>query len=110
MKIIHKSLASGRWHKMSLSEQLANIGSEFNRALHWKDKNDKESEEKSFDRLLELIDLTISDRRWKNRISEILRLREVICDFFMNQNSYNTNPAVLENYFLLFALRLSKLK
>jgi len=87
MKIIHKNLASGRWYEFSLSRQLANIGSEFSRTLYWKEKDDKESEEKSFDRLLELIDLTISDKRWKNRLWEILRLREVICDFFFSWKS-----------------------
>ena len=104
-KAIHKNLASGKWFKMSLSEQLANIGSEFNRTLHWQDKKNKENKEKSFNRLLELIDLTISDKRWQKRTFEILRLREVICDFFIGKNTYNSFPRYFKDYFLSFALK-----
>ncbi len=104
-KVIHKNLASGRWYNFSLSEQLANIGSEFNRTLHWQEKGDKLNKEKSFERLLELIDLTISDKRWLSRSQEILRLREVICDFFLGDNVYSISPEILKNYFLYFALR-----
>jgi len=35
-KVIHKKLAEGRWFQLSLCEQLGNIGSEVDRALHWK--------------------------------------------------------------------------
>jgi len=97
-----------RWHQMSLCEQMGNIGSEFSRTLSRKEKDDKKSEQISFDRLLELIDLTISDKRWKNRASEILRLREIICDFFVGKNTYNTSPKVLKEYFLNFSIRALK--
>src|SRR3989344_886042 len=100
MKAVHENLAERKWHKVSLAEQMGNIGSEFNRALSRKEKKDSEGEEKSFDRLLELIDLTITDKRWKGRVSEIFRLREVICDFFIAGNTYNTRSEYLKDYFL----------
>jgi len=31
-KILHKELAAGKWFKLSLAEQMANIGSEVSRA------------------------------------------------------------------------------
>ena len=34
----HQSLASGRWQQLSFVEQMANIGSEVERALSWKEK------------------------------------------------------------------------
>ena len=104
-KPIHKNMFSEKWYKFTLCQQLANIGSEFNRTLHWHEKGDKESRQKSFERLLELIDLTLSDKRWKNRSSEILRLREVICDLFIGGNKYNILPESLKNYFLYFGLK-----
>ena len=66
MKIFHKKLAEGRWFQFSLCEQLGNIGSEVNRALRWKDK-DQDNFESAIDRALELFDLTLKDSRWKKR-------------------------------------------
>lgn len=104
-KIIHQNLASGRWHKLSLAEQLANIGSELHRAMRFKEKSDKENQLKSAERVLELIDLTISDLRWQSRVGEITRLKEVICDLFSGDNIYRVKPRDLEEYFLFFAIK-----
>jgi len=101
---------SEKWFKLSLSEQLANIGSEVIRAMKWHQKGEKEHFEKAIERALELFDLTLSDQRWKNRAKEIARMREVICDFFYCGNQYNSNLLSLDNYFFHFALsaRLKK--
>lgn len=102
---IHKDLASERWQAMPLHEQLANIGSEASRALFWKQKNDEEKMWSSSERMLELLDLTIEDKRWRTRLKEMLRLREVICDFLFSENIYGSSSDMIENYFLPFALQ-----
>lgn len=104
--IINKNLDVERWQKFSLSQQLANIGSEVSRVSSLKQKGDKENMERSFFRALELIDLTIADKRWKGRLSEIFKLREIICDLFFGKNIFKTNPEFLKNYFLFFALNI----
>ena len=38
----HKNLASGHWHELSLIEQMANIGSEVERAIKWRNKGKEE--------------------------------------------------------------------
>ncbi len=38
MSYQHKDLAAGRWSQLSLIEQMANIGSEVERALNWRIK------------------------------------------------------------------------
>jgi len=101
---VNYSFNSEKWFELSLSEQLANIGSEVIRAMKWRQKGEKEHSEKAIERALELFDLTLSDRRWKNRAKEIARMREVICDFFYGGNQYNSNLSSLDNYFLHFAL------
>lgn len=53
MEFQQKSLTAGRWAQMSLSEQMANIGSEISRALNWKRKNNEEYCRKAVDRALE---------------------------------------------------------
>ena len=72
MRFQHKELSQGKWQKMSLIEQMANIGSEVERAINWKNKNDKEYSRMAFERALELIDLTISDGKNRWRLKEIL--------------------------------------
>lgn len=95
---------SKKWFKLSLSEQMANIGSEVIRAVRWYQKDEKEHWERAVERALELFDLTLSDKRWKNRTKEIARMRETICDFFYCGNQYCSNLLSLDNYFLHFAL------
>lgn len=99
-------MISEKWQKFSLSQQLANIGSEVSRALSLKQKGKKENMERSVFRALELIDLTILDKRWNGRLHEIFRLREVVCDLFLGKNIHNTKPIFLKNYFLFFALNI----
>jgi hypothetical protein len=75
----HQSLAADRWFTLTLSEQLGNVGSEYERAFNWKKRNNPEQSLKAFDRMLELLDLTLADSRWKHRLKEITRLREETC-------------------------------
>lgn len=102
VKIIHKELASGRWQKLSLCEQLANIGSEVSRALRWRNK-DKENFESAVSRALELFDLTLQDQRWKGRLREIGRAREVFLDAVSGGREYKSSLEGLERYFFYFA-------
>ena len=53
---------------------------------------------------LELFDLTIQDIRWKSRLKEILRAREVFCDIIYGDNQYQTSLKDLDRYFFYFAL------
>jgi hypothetical protein len=98
----HQSLAAGRWTSFSLAEQLGNIGSEVNRAIRAR------GDEKRFDgaitRALELFDLTLSDLRWRKRLKEIARAREIFCDAAYGTLEYNTSLEDLDKYFLYFAL------
>ena len=108
MQPFHPSLASGRWFTMTLAEQLGNVGSEYERALSWKERGEQVRFEKAFDRMLELLDLTIADQRWHNhRLKELMRLREVICEEFYGESSESRGPD-LRNYFLYFGLLARK--
>ncbi len=103
MAIQHKNLAAGGWQKLSLMEQMGNIGSEINCALNWRDK-DQKLYENAIDRALELLDLTISDPRWQNRLKEIVRTRELLCDAMFGGKEYKTTLEDLNRYFFHFAL------
>lgn len=92
-----------RWQKFSFIEQMANIGSEVQRAINWRKKNLKYSR-LAFERALELIDLTIEDKRncQRGRLKELLRTRELLSDYFYFNNRYKTSDKIWQNYFLPF--------
>ncbi|KAA3615416.1 MAG: hypothetical protein DWQ05_13760 [Calditrichaeota bacterium] len=98
----HKNLAEGRWAAMSLSEQMANIGSEVSRALNWKRKNKDEYCLKAVDRALELVFLTIENVTITSHLKELTRLREVIIDYFYGTNEYASTEILWEKYFYHF--------
>lgn len=102
MKYQHRQLASGRWHELTFFEQMANVGSEVERAISWKEKNKDDYSQRAFERALELLDLTIGDKRNKNRLREIVRVREALVDHFAFGNSYKSSDKNWRNYFLEF--------
>jgi len=103
MAFIHKNLADGRWQKLSLMEQLGNIGGEVSRARNWKGKDEKIFNG-AVERALELFDLTLQDSRWIGRLKEINRAREVFCDAILGGKEYKSALEDLDKYFLDFAI------
>jgi len=103
---IHKDMAEGRWFEMSLCEQLGNIGSEVGRAAKWQKKGNGEARDKALDRAFDLLDLTVSDKRWYGggKLKEILRAREVLADIYYGDNQYHDSPEGIERYFFQFAV------
>lgn len=112
MKVIHKELASGGWFKLTLAEQLANIGSEVHRTIIWRNK-DETRFNSAFERALELFDLSLSDKRWQGRYKEICRSREFFCSLIVESEKYE-NPEkelnFLDNYFMQFAVLVNNKK
>lgn len=102
MNFQHEELSQGKWQKLSLIEQMANIGSEVERAISWKNKNNKEYSIMAFERALELIDLTLSDEKNRRRLNEISRVRESLADYFVGENQYSYSDQSWKNYFYVF--------
>ncbi|MGB9006537.1 MAG: hypothetical protein WCB96_12505 [Candidatus Aminicenantales bacterium] len=99
----HPSLAAGRWQTLSLLEQIANIGSEVERALNWLNKNNLDYSRQAFLRALELLSLTIVDPRHRRRLKEITRLREALLDYFLGDNEFRSTEKAWRAYFYSFA-------
>ena len=102
MKYQHQELAAGRWEKLNLIEQMANIGSEVERTLLWREKGNSQYSQKAFERTLELLDLTIADSRNKKRLRELTRLRELLVDYFFGENQFSSSDRLWRNYFFAF--------
>ena len=103
--MIHSSLADGRWVTMSIAEQMANVGSEYERALRWKERGNASYFQAAFDRMLELFDLTIEDERWRShRLKELCRVREIVRDQLCSEQPEPWSQADLKDYFLGFGI------
>jgi len=77
MKIVTKKI------KIDELNNMANIGSEIERAISWKNRNNEFSN-KAVDRGLELLFLSIEDKKNISRLKELTRVYEGIADYFYN--------------------------
>lgn len=102
MEYQHKNLASGGWQKLSFFEQMANIGSEVERTIKWKNKGNTEYSRMAFERALELMDLTIDSDKNPSHLKELLRVREALADYFVFENEYRSTDKSWQNYFYAF--------
>lgn len=98
----HKDLTIERWFKFSLMEQLANIGSDIQRTVTWKQKNNLKLSSASFERALELLYFTIEDPKNRCQLKELVRAREALIDHFIGDNEYNTTDQQWQKYFFQF--------
>lgn len=98
----HLEEARECWSKFSLEEQLGNIGSEVSRAI--RAKKEPEYYWGAISRALDLFYLTILDPRWKGRLREIVRVKELFCAAALGSTEFKTTLEDLDRYFTYFAL------
>jgi len=103
--VAHPGLADGRWQTLTIVEQLANVGSEVERALRAHERGLVQRRDAAIDRALELFDLTAVDERWRGpRRREVLRAREEFCALFWGDPPHASRAASVKQYFLQFAV------
>jgi len=98
----HPDLQNGRWSQLSVVEQMANIGSEIERAIKWKTKGNLEYAKLANIRALELFDLSLQSSGHLPGIREIARARELWLDFFIGSNQYSQTADQWHKYILAF--------
>lgn len=96
----HLESVRASWAKFSLDEQMANIGSEVGRALRATGNHARYWG--AVARTLDLFYLTIEDPRWRGRLREILRVRELFSAAALGSDEYKTSLRDLERYFDCF--------
>jgi len=69
-----------------------------------KELTDIAENQNAIDRAFELLDLTIADSRWRSRLKEIVRTRELLADAMFGGKEYKTSLKDLDRYFFHFAL------
>ena len=102
MIYLHYNLSKEEWFFLPITEQIANIGTEIGRTINWKSKDAKKSAA-AFDRALELLDLTIEDKKnHGSSLRELCRLKAALVDYFMGKNEYGSSETLWNNYFYFF--------
>ncbi|UCD54830.1 MAG: hypothetical protein JSV93_04745 [Candidatus Omnitrophota bacterium] len=108
MNYQHKDLATGRWNQLPFLEQMANIGSEVERALKWRAKHNTAYSQQAFERALELMDLTLDSVKGFTRLKELTRLREALVDYFFGTNQFMSTEESWRKYFSNFTYAVRK--
>jgi hypothetical protein len=106
----HKDLTIARWGKLSLVEQLANIGSEVIRATVWQKKGNTEYATLAFYRALELTDYTLAQPLKHAELLELARMRELLVDYFIGKNIYGSTASSWQLYFGAFTFAASRMR
>lgn len=104
MSYQHKTLVAGRWKNLSFLEQMANIGSEVERTISWKEKGNVEYSQKAFIRSIELLNMTLGSDLTPPQRREVARVREIWTDFIRYSNQYRSNKEQWRKYFLQLLL------
>jgi hypothetical protein len=100
--MLHQGLTSSHWFSLNIETQMANIGSEIERALKWSEKGNSAYANLANLRALELFDLTLEDSKNKTGLKEITRARELWLDFFLGENQYHQTASLWHKYFHAF--------
>lgn len=97
--------ASLQWGRFTLAEQLANVGSQVERAIRAHAAGEEERFTNALSRALTLFDLTATDARWNRpKRREVLRPREEFCRLFFDPEVPTGSAQGLQRYFLEFAM------
>ena len=100
----HSDTLIQTWSQLTLPQQLGNVGSEVSRMINWRGKDDAIAE-RAFERMLELLDLTLANLRSEYRLREIARTREWLVESWLSDTlAGDAELGKLNKYFLQFAL------
>lgn len=109
MNTFHTDL-NKTWNLYTIFEQMANIGAEVGRSINWGKKNNQEMSKNAFYRALELIDFTVADSKNIGRLSELLKMREILVDYTIGKNIYHSTEENWNKYFYPFNLAARNFK
>lgn len=79
----HANLSTERWSRFSLGQQLLMIANEMNRAGRWYGSDDRTSLTLSLERVLNLVDATVSVTGRRGLRRELLRWRDLVAEQYI---------------------------
>lgn len=90
------------WYNMPVGLQLANVGSEVNRALSWKKRGNTQRTVSFCNKAIDFLEIMKTDEKNRNRIGELNFCIEELKDFFFGDNIYGTTDETLMKYYDAF--------
>lgn len=90
------------WFKLSVEDQISNIGSEVNRAIKWKNKGNIKRCAGFCKKAVEFLTLTKEDPKNCRRGQEFDFCIEELEDYFLGENMYGTTDEMLSKYYDAF--------
>ena len=94
-----------RWSKMTINEQMGNIGSEVGRAIIARRNGNKAREDRAIDRAIDLFSATVESlvgTEYSYRLKEVLRAREEFLRLFFD-GTFDSDAEKIERYFMNYA-------
>ncbi len=92
------------WNTFTLAQQLGNVGSDFDRAVKWREKDKPALFMNAASRALEQLDMTLTSPRLHGaRRREIARVREVVCEELFGETGKMGLEKQLSKYFFSMA-------
>ena len=83
----HTSLSPERWSAFTIDQQVLMIGNEMNRAAKLMGPADRERLRSSYERVLQLTDLTIRVQARRGLRRELLRWRDLVAQLYVQAES-----------------------
>lgn len=80
----HSSLSPERWSSFGLDQQILMIGNEMNRAAKLTRSEDRAGLERTYERVLRLVDLTVEVQNRAGLRRELLRWRDLIAALYVS--------------------------
>ena len=93
----HKTLTLEKWSNYSRAQQVLMIANEMNRAGNLIEKNMITEVKNCYERAFELIDLTTADLKWKGRLKELRRFRELLAVLYLEKEKKAETNEKLKN-------------
>ncbi len=84
MTVWHTLMNSEKWNRFPTERQILMIGSEFARAKNLLRDNITGEVMQCYERAFELLDLCAMDPKWRPRLRELLRFREMLGELYLN--------------------------
>lgn len=103
-KLSHHKIKKEKWASFPKKAQLLNIAAELSRIYHGEifGRQEEKNLRQTYERALELIDLTVQDPKWKG-FKDLYQLREAISALYLKKSD-----PVIVRFFYNWLLKLSE--
>ena len=91
-----------KWFKMSVQEQISNIGGEVNRAINWSNKGNTQRAKSFCNKAIEFVQLSMEDPKNRHRRREVYNCICELEDRFLGDNVFRTTDETLRKYYDAF--------